>query len=107
MTLTRDFKKTVQARTQRDAKYRKALLQEAVECLLADDIVTGKAILRDYINAAIGFEVLAEQTGIPSKSLMRMFSPSGNPTAVKLFSVIACLQEQEGIHFEVKARTAA
>jgi len=97
----------VQARAQRDAKYRKALLQEAVECLLGDDISTGKAILRNYINAAISFEKLEKYTGIPSKSLMRMFSPSGNPTAVKLFSVIACLQEQEGIHFEVKARTAA
>ncbi len=107
MALTRDFKDTVQVRVQQDAKYRKALLQEAVECLLADDINTGKAMLRDYINAAIGFEELEKRTAIPSKSLMRMFSPSGNPTAVKLFSVIACLQEQEGIHFEVKAKTAA
>jgi hypothetical protein len=56
MPLTRAFKATVQARTRRDRKYREALLREGVECLLAGDLDTGKAILRDYINATIGFE---------------------------------------------------
>jgi hypothetical protein len=30
-----------------------ALLREAVECLLSGDLDTGKAILRDYINAIL------------------------------------------------------
>jgi hypothetical protein len=50
---TRDFKATVQARIARDPKYRKELLREGVQCLLAGDPDTGKAILRDYINATI------------------------------------------------------
>ena len=54
MALTKDFKDTIQARAQRDPAFRKALLQEGVECLLADDIDTGKAVLRDYINATSG-----------------------------------------------------
>ena len=58
MPLTRDFKATVQARIARDPKYRKELLREGVECLLSGDLDTGKAILRDYINATIGFEQL-------------------------------------------------
>ena len=56
MALTKDFKDTIQARAQRDPAFRKALLQEGVECLLAGDVDTGKAVLRDYINATIGFE---------------------------------------------------
>ncbi len=59
MALTRDFKETIQARAQRDPAFRKALLQEGVECLLAGDVDTGKAVLRDYINATIGFEELS------------------------------------------------
>jgi hypothetical protein len=38
----------------------------------------GKAILRDYINATIGFEELSRVTKRPAKSLMRMFGPAGN-----------------------------
>jgi hypothetical protein len=53
MPLTRDFKETVQARIARDAAYRKELLREGVECLLAGELETGKAILRDYINATM------------------------------------------------------
>ena len=107
MALTKDFKDSIQARAQRDPAFRKALLQEGVEHLLADDVDTGKAVLRDYINATIGFEELSRVFGKSSKSLMRMFGPKGNPQASNLFSVIHYLQEQEGIHLEVKARKVA
>ena len=104
MALTKDFKDTIQARAQRDPAFRKALLQEGVECMLAGDVDTGKAVLRDYINATIGFEELSQVFEKSSKSLMRMFGPKGNPQASNLFAVIQYLQEQEGIHLEVKAR---
>ena len=107
MPLTKDFKDTIQARAQRDSAFRKALLQEGIECLLAGDVDTGKAVLRDYINATIGFEELSEVFGKSSKSLMRMFGPKGNPQAGNLFAVIGYLQEKEGIHLEVKARKVA
>jgi DNA-binding phage protein len=107
MALTKDFKATIQARAQRDPAFRKALLQEGIECLLAGDMDAGKAVLRDYINATIGFEELAEAFDKSSKSLMRMFGPKGNPQASNLFAVISYLQEQEGIHLEVKARRVA
>jgi len=105
--LTKDFMDTIQARAQRDAAFRRALLQEGIECLLAGDIGTGKAVLRDYINATIGFEELSRIFDKSSKSLMRMFGPKGNPQASNLFAVIGYLQEQEGIHLEVKARKVA
>lgn len=107
MALTKDFKETIQARVQGDPAFRKALLQEGVECLLAGDLDTGKSVLRDYINATIGFEQLSEAFGKSSKGLMRMFGPKGNPQARNLFAVISYLQECEGIHLEVKTRNVA
>jgi len=107
MGLTREFKETVQARITRDRKYRKELLREGVECLLAGDLDTGKAILRDYINATVGFEKLSRLTGRPAKSLMRMLGPKGNPQARTLVEVIGHLQRVEGLQFELSLRAAS
>jgi hypothetical protein len=107
MPLTREFKETVRARLRSDRKYRKELLREGVECLLGGDLDTGKAILRDYINATIGFEELSRRTKRPAKSLMRMLGPSGNPQARNLFEVIQHLQKEEGLHFELSLRAAS
>lgn len=103
MALTREFKETVRARAERDPAYRDALLIEAVGQLLSGDVATGKAVLRDYINATVGFAELAKSTGTPSKSLMRMLSDRGNPRANNLFSVIGKLQQASGVHLEVAA----
>jgi DNA-binding phage protein len=103
MALTKDFKETVQARAKRDPAFRQALLQEALEAMLEGDLATGKAVLRDYINATIGFEKLGRATGTPPKSLMRMFGPRGNPQASNLFAVLGHLQKHGGFHLEVRA----
>ena len=103
MALTRSFKDTVKARADRDPAFRDALLVEGMDVLLAGDVETGKAILRDYINATIGFEALAKATGTPAKSLMRMFGPQGNPNAGNLFAVIERLQRAAGIELHVQA----
>ena len=103
MAITRNFKETIQARALRDSEFRTGLLKESVESMLAGDMETGKILLRDYINATIGFEKLGTLTQKSPKSLMRMFSPSGNPTANNLFGILHTLQKKEGVHFEVKA----
>ncbi len=103
MALTRNFKETIQARMERDPTFREELLKEGVECLLAGDVDTGKAVLRDYINATIGFRELGGLTAKSPKSLMRMFSPNGKPQARNLFEVIGWLQKREGLHFKVQA----
>ncbi len=102
MALTRDFKETIQVCVERDPAFREALLKEGVECLLSGDVETGKTVLRDYINATIGFEALGDLTDKSPKSLMRMFGPKGNPQACNLFEIIGYLQEREGVHFEVR-----
>lgn len=107
MPLTRDFKETVQARARRDADFRKALLVEAAECLLADELDTGKSLLRDYINAVEGFGELGRRIHHDPKSLMRMLGPGGNPRASNLLEIIAHLQEREGVHLKVIAACVA
>ncbi len=102
MPLTRSFRDTMKARLERDSEFRVALLAEAIETLLAGDVQTGKAVLRDYINATLGFEALGKATGIPVKSLMRMFGPGGNPSARNLFAVIRELQAAGGVNLELR-----
>lgn len=106
MPLTRSFNATVRERATRDPAFRAALFSEAVQTLLMGDLDTAKAVLRAYINATIGFEKLAAATGTPVKSLMRMFGPSGNPTAANLSEVIRVLQKKTGVHLEVRASAA-
>jgi len=101
MALTRNFKETIQARVQRDPVFREELLKEGTQCLLAGDMDVGKAILRDYIKATMGFEELSSLTEKSAKSLMRMFGPRGNPQARNLFEVIEQLQKKEGVQLQV------
>ncbi len=100
--LTKDFGETLRKRLQRDPKTRKALLAEAIGCLLSGDVDTGKAVLRTYINATIGFEELSHRTRTPAKSLMRMLGPRGNPQARNLLEIIAQLQQAEGVRFQLR-----
>ncbi len=60
MPITRKFRETVWSRAQSDRRFREALLTGAVNELLAGDLQAGKAMLRDYVNATITFDGLAE-----------------------------------------------
>jgi hypothetical protein len=53
----------VQKRVASDPAFGEALLREDIDSVLAGDVDTGKAILRDYIKATVGFEKLGEATG--------------------------------------------
>ena len=102
MALTRHFRETVQARAQSDARYRRALLADAVNEILAGDLAAGRALLRDYVNASLGFEKLAVEVGKSQKSLQRMLGPSGNPTVENLVAILKVLQEHESVQITVK-----
>src|ERR1035437_9692243 len=96
MALTTNFKETILARARRDTTYRKGLLSEAIESLLSGEVALGKELLRDYINATVGFPKLAAHTKLHVKTLHQMFGPNGNPTANNLFEIVAYLQQAEG-----------
>ena len=96
MPLTHDFKETIRARVQSDPKFRRAMLKEAVELILNGELDTGKAMLRDYVNATVGFQKLEESTRIPAKSLMRMLGPNGSPRVANLATILGAIQKAEG-----------
>ena len=104
MPLTHDFKETIRVRAQSDPDFRQALLREAIECVIHGELAIGKAVLRDYVNATIGFQNLEKRTQIPAKSLMRMLGPKGSPSAANLSSILKALQRTEGVQFELSVR---
>jgi DNA-binding phage protein len=100
---TKKFSELVQQHVKCDKSFAEALLREGVDAMLSGDLDTGKALLRDYIKATVGFEQVAKATGAPAKSLIRMFGPRGNPQAKNLFAVISYLQRKAGLHLHVAA----
>lgn len=101
------FSDTVREDLQTSRGFRKALLREAVGCMVAGDVETGKSVLRQYINGTVGFVKLGADLGRSPKVLMRMFSATGNPQARNLFEIVAHLQKLEGTVLEVINREAA
>lgn len=91
MALTRDFKETVVARVERDPAFARELLDEATTLLINGEPETARVILRDLVNATVGFEQLAKITEVPSKSLHRMLSPKGNPSMDNLSAIFGAV----------------
>jgi hypothetical protein len=103
MALTRSFKEAIAARARKDRRFREALFTEAINAYLAGDTKVGKAILRDLVNATVGFENLASQIRKPSKSLHRMLGPRGNPSTDNFFGLLGALQKQTRVRLRVTA----
>ena len=106
MVLTRSFNDTIKSRIQQSEGFRRALLREAIGCMITGDLETGKSVLRKYINGTVGFVKLGADLGRSPKVLMRMFSSTGNPQAKNLFEIVAYLQKIEGTVLEVVERAA-
>lgn len=107
MTLSRDFKHTVVERVQREPAFAKAMLDEAATLFLNGEPDTARLILRDLVNATVGFETLARKTNKPSKSLHRMLSSSGNPSMDNLAAIFGAVRKSLKVDMRVQTvRTA-
>jgi len=102
MALTRDFKKTVVARVERNPAFARALLDEAATLFLSGEPETARLILRDLVNATLGFEKLAKLTDTPSKSLHRMLSPKGNPSMDNLAAIFGAVRKHLKVGIKVQ-----
>jgi DNA-binding phage protein len=102
MALTRDFKQTIVERVEREPEFAKSLLDEAASLFLNGEPDVARLILRDLVNATIGFEQLAAQIRKPSKSLHRMLSPTGNPSMDNLAAIFNALRISLGLRIEVR-----
>lgn len=104
MALTRDFKKTVLDRAQKDPAFRNGLLEEAINEFLSGNVEVGKDLMRDYINATIAFPRLAHKLHKSDKSLQRMFGPHGNPTMNNFCAILKAVQKKEGLKLRAQVR---
>ncbi|MBM4083797.1 MAG: transcriptional regulator [Planctomycetes bacterium] len=95
--LTREHKRTIQSRIQRDPKFARALYAEAINALLEGETAVGLSALRDLVEACITFEELSHQTGFGEKALHRMLSRRGNPPTRTLVTVIRAIQQDLNI----------
>lgn len=106
MPLTRDFRITIVARARRDRRFCESLLTEAIDAYFEGETAVGRSVLRDLVNATIGFERLAATVRKPSKSLHRMLGPAGNPSSENFFEIVQALQRHLGVKLHVTARAA-
>jgi DNA-binding phage protein len=106
MVLTRSFRETVQRQVRDDLAFRAALVEEAARNVLEGDIETALSQLRDVVNATMGFDALAADTGIPKTSLMRMLSDRGNPRAANLATILRVIGQKVGVRISVHAEAS-
>jgi DNA-binding phage protein len=99
MALARNSNETVVQRVQSDAAFGHALLDEAATLFLNGEPETARLILRDLVNATMGFEQLATLTAKPSKSLHRMLSPTGNPSIDNLAAIFRAIRDRMRVNF--------
>ena len=92
---------------QGDPDFARALFDEAASLFLNGEPEIARMLLRDLVNATIGFEQLAMQTGKPAKSLHRMLSPRGNPSMDNLATIFDVLRGSLNASIEVRAVEAA
>jgi len=101
MAITRDYKDTINERVSKDPAFTAALLDEAITLFLNGEPEVARLVLRDLVNATVGFEKLALDIKKPSKSLHRMLSARGNPTMDNLTKIIGILRNNLGLDIEV------
>ena len=107
MALTRDFRQTVLARVQGEPAFAKTLLDEAATLFLNGEPESARLILRELVNATVGFEKLAAMTGKPSKSLHRMLSHNGNPSMDNLAAIFDAVRRKLKVGIKVRTVEAA
>jgi DNA-binding phage protein len=97
---TVDSSTTLQARIKADPAFAEALLREATDMFLNGEAEASRLLLRDVVNATVGFEQIATATNRPSKSVHRMLSARGNPTMESLSAVFSAIRKVLNVSFE-------
>ncbi len=101
MALTKEFKATVMYRAQTDPEFRIGLIVQASQNVLNNKPCIAKSLLRDYVNATLGFQKLAGLMNKTPQSLMQMLSEKGNPSLENISKLIGLLRQHEGIALSV------
>ncbi len=94
---TVSWKDSLKDMVARNPHFADEMLEDALNSILSGEVDEGRILLRNYVNATIGFQELARRTGKHDKNLMRTLSRTGNPTAANLFEIIQACTKAEGV----------
>ncbi|MDO8433325.1 MAG: hypothetical protein Q7S58_13040 [Candidatus Binatus sp.] len=83
------------------------MLDEAATLFLNGEPDAARLILRDLVNATVGFEELAAETAKPAKSLHRMLSKNGNPSMDNLAAILSVIRKQLRVNLQARTIKAA
>jgi len=101
-TLNRQLSPAIHRRLQANRTFRECVLLECVRALLDDDVEMAKGLLRRMTDATLGYEDLAALTEVHPKSLVRMLSRMGNPSARHLIGILTRIARANGVRFAVQ-----
>ena len=101
MALTKEYNEIINERLQNDPEFATALFDEAISLFLNGESDVARVVMRDLLNATIGFETLAKEVNKPSKSLHRMLTAKGNPTMDSLSNIFKVLKRKLTVEIEV------
>ena len=103
MLITRDYKISLRERVKSDPKFAASLMNEAVSALVHGEPELARTLLRELVNASVGFDTLAAELGKPDKSIKRMLAQNGNPTMNNMTNILMILQKKLKLDVEVKS----
>ncbi len=103
MNRARSVDRTIEERLRDDAAYRRLLLAEAAELLLAGDGDTAIGLVRALVKAVGENTRLAERAGLSEMEFEALLAGEAACPADLAFRLIAALQTITGIHLTVHA----
>lgn len=83
-----------------DLEASQILFQNYLTRILNED-VSALPILRDLINATIGFDLLSVKMQKPVQSIRRMVSDTGNPTCHNLMAIVTAIRKALNVQVAV------
>ena len=98
MALSVDYKEGVLKDIQENPDVAREYYREAVKAIINGDADSANIMFRDLVNAGIGFQRLARETGISAPNLHRALSPRGNPTMRTFGKIAAAISAFLGFH---------
>ena len=88
MALTGDYKEGVLKDIRENPEVAREYYREAMTAMVNGENEVASTMFRDLVNAGIGFQRLAKETGISAPNLHRALSVRGNPTSNLLRKVL-------------------